>query len=335
MSRPVRIVSTGKYLPPNPVTGADLEARMGLEPGWVERRSGVAVRYFAEGETASQMGAKAAERALAAAGLAYEDLDAIVGASGTQEQAIPCGAALVQRALGKGGSGTPAFDVNSTCLSFVTALDTVSYLVAAGRYRRVLLVSSEIASVALDWRERESATILGDGAAAVIVERAGPEDPARIVCARMETLGDHAELTQTRGGGTKHHPRGFAGDLAAYCEEYCLFEMDGKGVFKLSASVLPGFVARALADGGLTMDDLDLVIPHQASPAALWLMQRRLGVPAEKWMVIAHDHGNTVAASIPLALHEAVAQGRLRRGMRVMLLGTSAGFSMGALVLDY
>lgn len=335
MNRAVKILATGKYLPPNPVTGADLEARMGLEPGWVERRSGVAVRYFAKGETASQMGAKAAERALEAAGLAYEDLDAIVGASGTQEQAIPCGAALVQRALGKGGSGTPAFDVNSTCLSFVTALDTVSYMIAAGRYNRVLLVSSEIASVALDWKERESATILGDGAAAVIVERAGPGDGAKIVCARMETLGDHAELTQTRGGGTKHHPRGYDGDLAAYSEEYCVFEMDGKGVFKLSANVLPGFVARTLADGGLAIDDLDLVIPHQASPAALWLMQRRLGVPAEKWMVIAHDHGNTVAASIPLALHEAVAQGRLKRGMRVMLLGTSAGFSMGALVLDY
>lgn len=335
MNRPVKIVATGKYLPDNPVTAADLEARMGLEPGWVERHSGVKVRYFANGETASQMGAIAAQRALDAAGLRYEDLDAIVGVSGTQEQAIPCGAALVQRALGQGGSGTPAFDVNATCLSFVTGLDTVGYMIAAGRYNRVLLVASEIASVALDWQERESATILGDGAAAAIVERAAPEDGARIVCARMETLSDHYELTQTRGGGTKHHPRGYAGDLAAYTEEYCLFEMDGKAVFKLSAHVLPGFVQRMFDGAGLTMDDIDLVVPHQASPAALWLMQRRLKVPAEKWMVIAHDHGNTVAASIPLALHEAVSQGRLQRGQRVMLLGTSAGFSMGALVLDY
>ena len=333
--RPVRIVATGKYLPDNPVTAADLEAKMGLEPGWVARRSGVAVRYFAKDETASQMGAKAAQRALDAAGLAYEDLDCIVGVSGTQEQAIPCGAALVQRALGKGGSGTPAFDVNSTCLSFVTGLDTVSYLIAAGRYNRVMFVASEIASVALDWKERESATILGDGAAAVIVERAELGSGVGVVCARMETLSDHAELTQTRGGGTKHHPRGYAGDLAAYTEEYCLFEMDGKAVFKLSANVLPGFVERMFTAHGLTMEEIDLVIPHQASPAALWLMQRRLGIPEAKWMVIAHDHGNTVAASIPLALHEAVAQGRLQRGQRVMLLGTSAGFSMGALVLDY
>ena len=335
MNRPIKIVATGKYLPPNPVTGADLEARRGREPGWVERRSGVQVRYFANGETASEMGAKAAQQALDAAGLRYEDLDCIVGVSGTQEQAIPCGAALLQRALGRGDSGTPAFDVNSTCLSFVTGLDAVSYMVAAGRYQRVLLVASEIASVGLDWKERESATILGDGAAAAIIERAGPDDASRIVCTRMETYSTHAELTQTRGGGTRHHPRGYAGDLASYTEEFCLFEMDGKAVFKLSANVLPGFVDRMFQDAGLTLADIDLVVPHQASPAALWLMQRRLNVPADKWMVIAHDHGNTVAASIPLALHEAVRQGRLARGQRVMLLGTSAGFSMGAMVLDY
>ncbi len=333
--RPVRIVATGKYLPARAVTGADLEAKMGLEPGWVERRSGVSVRYFADRETASEMGANAAQAALDAAGLTYQDLDVIVGLSGTQEQAIPCGAALIQRALGQGASGTPCFDINSTCLSFVTGLDTVSYMMAAGRYQRALLVSSEIASVALDWKERESATILGDGAAAVIVERTPEGDRAGIVCARMETLADHATLTQTRGGGTKHHPRGYTGDLAGYTEEYCLFEMDGKAVFKLSANVLPGFVQRLFDASGLTMADIDLVVPHQASPAALWLMQRRLEIPAEKWMVIAHDHGNTVAASIPLALHEAIRQGRLKRGQRVLLLGTSAGFSMGALVLDY
>lgn len=326
---PVKIVATGSHLPSHLVTASDLDARLGLPAGQVERRSGVRRRYFADGETASQMGASAARAALEAAGLRGTDVDCLVDVSGTHEQALPCGAVLVQRELGLGGSGIPAFDVDSTCLGFLTGLDLVSYAIAAGRYRRVLLVASEVASVALDWKDLESATILGDGAAAVIVERS--EAGSRILGARMESLGDHADLARIRGGGTRRHPRGYEG---AY-EDCCLFEMEGRALYRLSVQLLPAFVARLLDGLGLALPDLDLVVPHQASPAALALMRRRLGVPEGKWMEIVRDFGNTIAASIPLALHEAVLQGRLERGMRVLLLGTSAGFSMGGLVLRY
>lgn len=327
----MRIVATGAHLPGPAVTAADLEARLGLEPGWIERHSGVRRRFFACGESASAMGARAAQAALDAAGLAFPDVDCLVDVSGTQEQSIPCGAALVQRALGHGGSGIPAFDVDSTCLGFVTGLDVVSCMVAAGRYRRVLLVASEVASVALDWSDPETATILGDGAAAVLVERA-EDERSSILGARMETLGDHADLARIRGGGTRHHPRGYPGD---YASEVCLFEMDGRALYRQSAAMLPGFVERLLGPLGLRLGDLDLVVPHQASPAALALVQRRLGLPDERWMAIAPDFGNVIAASIPLALHEAVLRGRLQRGMRVLLLGTSAGLSVGGMVLEY
>jgi len=333
--RRVKIRGLGQALPSRAVTASELDERLGLEPGWVERHSGVLVRYHAVDETASELGARAARAALDDAGLTFGDIDVLVGACGTPEQAIPCNAALIQKALGQADSGIPSFDINSTCLSFVTALDAVSSLLAVGRYRRALVVSSEVASVGLNPRERESATIIGDGAAAAVVEQTPDGETSAILCARMETYSSGSELTRTRGGGSRFHPRHFTGDLEAYTEAYTLFEMDGRAVFKLSAQILPGFIGRLFEESGLALSDIQMVIPHQASPTALWLMQRRLGISDDRWMVVAPEFGNTVAASIPLALHEAVRRGRVKRGDRIMLLGTSAGFSVGSMVLDY
>lgn len=334
-ARRVKIEGMGRYLPKRRVTAEALEAQMGLEPGWIEKKSGVMTRYFVDDETSSEMGARAAEAALADAGLTFEDIDCLVCVSGSPEQAIPCTAALIQKAMGQADSGTPAFDINSTCLSFLTGLDTMSYLVEAGRYRRVLLVSAEISSVALDWREKESATILGDAAVAAVITRSEANEPSRIIASRMETYSSGSELTRARGGGTRFHPRKVGGTLEAFIDEYGVFEMDGKSVFKLSAHMLPAFIQRVLEPVGEDLATVKLVVPHQASMMALYLMQRRLGLSDDRWMVIARDYGNTIAASIPLALHEAVQTGRIARGDKVMLLGTSAGFSMGALLMEY
>ncbi|MDB5099178.1 MAG: beta-ketoacyl-ACP synthase [Cyanobacteria bacterium RYN_339] len=335
MQRNVKILGTGRYLPGQPVGAVELGQRLGLEAGWIESRSGVLTRYFVKDETSSLMGARAAQAALDDAGLTFADIDCMVCTAGAPEQVIPCTAALIQKQMGQADSGVACFDINSTCLSFLTGLDTLSYLVAAGRYRRVLVVATEIASVALNWNDRESATIFGDAAAAVVIGATPEGEPSAILAARQETYSAGAHLTQARGGGTKHHPRNYAGTLAEYTDEYCLFEMDGKAVFKLSAQVLPAFVERTLAPAGLTLDDINLVVPHQASMTALGLIQRRLGLSNDRWMVIAPEFGNTIAASLPLALHEAITRGRARRGDKVMLLGTSAGFSVGALALVY
>lgn len=334
--RPLRLVSTGMALPRTRVGASELEARIGLPEGWIAAKSGVMTRYFAEpDETASRLGAAAARQALQRAGLEATDLDLILSASGSTEQAIPCTAALIHRELGLQQAGIPAFDIDSTCLSFVTALDVAASFLASGRYRRILVVSAEIASVGLNWAERESATIMGDGAAAAILEAAPASAGTGLISARMETYSSGAELTRVQGGGTKYPPQRHEGDLASYVERYTRFEMDGRGVFKLSAAVLAEFVPRFFAQAGLTLEDVALVVPHQASLAALYLVQRRLGVPDAKWMLTAPEYGNTIAASIPMALDLAISTGRLQRGQNVMLLGTSAGFSVGAAVLSY
>jgi 3-oxoacyl-[acyl-carrier-protein] synthase III len=327
--RQVKILATGKYLPKQQVTDREIELRLGLTEGWVAKKSGVLVRHFIDDETASQMGAYAAQAALVAAGLTIDDIDCLICTSSIPEQGIPCTAALVQKQLGAGDSGMPAFDINATCLSFITGFDTISYLIAAGRYDRVLIVASEI-TTGLNWNDKESCTLFGDGAAAVIVAKSDAAASSRILAARMETYGKGAHLTECQGAGNKYHPSDYADRL-----ESLLFRMDGRGVYRMASEILPGFVGRLLEPTGLTISDLQMTIPHQASIMAMQLLRKQLGIPEQKLMAIAHNHGNTMAASVPMALHEAIGQGKIQRGDRVMLLGTSAGFSVGGIVLVY
>ena len=328
--RSVKVLSTGKYLPKRQVTAQELANEIGVSSSWIEKKSGVMVRYFVDDETASQMGAYAAKEALTAANLSPQEIDCIVCANTVAEQGIPCTAVLIQQHLGIANSGIPAFDVNATCLSFVVALDTLSYLLDCGRYSRILIVSSEIATIALDWADHESSTLFGDGAVAVIVEKTPTAESSAILASRLETSGEGAALSQCLGGGNKHHPR----EYAAHPDRF-LFKMDGRGVYRMAAKILPDFLQRLFAPAGLSMADMQVVIPHQASLMAMRLIQKQLEIPDDAWMVIAHNHGNTMAASIPMALHEAIQQGRLKRGDRALLLGTAAGLSVGGIVLRY
>ncbi|WP_072330880.1 MULTISPECIES: beta-ketoacyl-ACP synthase III [unclassified Paenibacillus] len=331
LRREVKIVGTGKYLPRERVTAEEMDRRLGVPSGWVLKKSDVAVRYFAGDEKASEMGARAAEAALASAGLAFSDIDCLLCASGTMEQPIPCTAALIQQAMGQGDSGVPALDINTTCLSFVAALDMVSYMVAAGRYRRVLIVSAEIASKGLNWQQKESAALFGDGAAAAVIERTAAGEPSCILHAAMETYGAGSGLSEIRGGGSGLPASLYAPEASADFS----FDMNGSGIFRMASQLLPSFLDRLLAASGLRIGDFKLVIPHQGSAMAMRLLGRRLNISKEQMMYITPDHGNTIAASIPMGLHEAVKQGRLERGDRVLLLGTSAGLSLGGLAFVY
>jgi 3-oxoacyl-[acyl-carrier-protein] synthase-3 len=327
--RRVKIIATGKYLPKKIVTAPEIELHLGLNKGWIEQKSGVLVRHFIEDETASLMGALAAKEALAKAGLSIEDIDCIICASGIPEQAIPCTASLVQKHLGAEDSGIPAFDINSTCLSFITGLDMVSYLIEAGRYNRLLIVSSEI-TTGLNWEDKEICTLFGDGAAAAIIAKSEDGDSSKIICSRMETYSKGSHLTECPGAGNKLHPKEYAKNPASF-----LFKMDGKGIYRLASEILPGFVERLLQPSGLTIADMDMVIPHQASLMAMRLIRKQLGIAEAKFMIIIQNHGNTIAASLPMTLHEAIVQGKIHLGDRIMLLGTSAGFSVGGIVLEY
>lgn len=330
--RHVKIKGTGKYLPERVVSDAELDKILGTTPGWVNKITGVGTRHYAStDETASYMGARAAEAALADAGLSFSEVDCLVCTSGTKEQPLPSTAVFIQQAMGQADSGVPAFDIDATCLSFLVGLDVMSYMVEAGRYKNVLLVATEIASVGLNWQDKESSALFGDGAAAVVIGPAETGDSSRILHASLKTYSSGARYSEIAGGGTRLHPQNYtAEDALPY-----LFHMDGQAIFRKASKLLPDFIADMLSATGNKMDDFTLVIPHQGSAMAMRLLRKKLGIAEDCFLDNTAGHGNTIAASIPMGLHEAIRQGRISRGDRIMLIGTAAGLSLGGMIIDY
>lgn len=325
----VQIAGVGHYLPKRVVSSAELDERMNLRPGWIQERQGVRERHWVTDERASFMGAEAAREALDRAGVALQDVDLILNASGTAEQAIPDGGPFLQQQLGLGDSGVACFTIHATCLSFLVAFDHAASLIATGRYRNVLIISSEIASVGLNWSHPESSTLFGDGAAAALLRPTPQGEPSCVLRARLETYGSGAEYTQIPGGGTRRHP-----NQETTQPEDNLFHMDGPAVFKMAVRIAPAFLGRLLPNYASEIHKIRTVIPHQASKLALdaHLM---LGMTEEQIVRTIDRYGNCVAASIPLTLHEAIQTGRLERGDRALLLGTGAGLSFGGIEFIY
>lgn len=326
----VKIAGLGAYLPERVVTSAELEAAYGLAPGWVERTTGIRERRRASGETSAAMAAAAARRALAAAGMAPGDLDLIVVAASGPQQAIPCTAALVQAELGAPDGASACLDLNATCLSFLFALQTVAHLVAAGSYRAALIVSSEIAGRTLNPNEPESAVLFGDAAAAAVVVRTPQGEPSAVVWEQFATHSSGAGLAAIRGGGTLHHPND-----PATTAEMNTFTMNGTGIYKKAARLVGPFLEQFFARAGWAREEVDAVVPHQASGHGVALLTSRYGFRPAQVVSNLAERGNCVAASIPLALAEAVAAGRVRRGDRVVLVGTGAGLTVGAIALVF
>lgn len=329
-ARALSVLGTGHSLPARIVTSAELDPVLGLAPGSVARISGVQQRHVADDtDTAASMGASAAHRALHAAGVGLHELDLIVCASATQDQGMPCNAALLQRELGLGQSGIPAMDINASCLGFIAALDTLSWAIQAGQYRRVLLVCADIASCGLDWQQVEVSGIFGDGAAAAVL---GPGDGSgAIIASRLKTYAEGAELCQIPAGGSRFHPRRINQPFTPLTS----FAMQGKGVFRLAARHLPELLDDLLKQAGLTLADIDWVIPHQASQQAMAHAAKRLSLCPDKVVDIFGHHGNQVAASLPTALDIAVRDGRISRGQKLMLIGTGAGLSLGGMIMVF
>jgi len=328
---PLAVIGSGEYQPMRVLDSTQFDRRFGRRRGWTERQLGVASRRFVgEGETSSMMGATAALKALAAARLAPHEVDCIISACAVMEQPIPCLAAQIQRQLGLGDSGIAAFDVNATCLGFLVALDMAACAFAAGRWRRALIVSSEIASAGLNPDDEATAPLFGDGAAAVVVE-ARPDAPSRLLAAQLETYGNGSELCQLRAGGTRLSPHV---DLDGFWAG-SYFQMDGLALYRRAADMFPAFFARLLGKAGIAIDEIAWVIPHQASGRAIDHVVRLLGLPATRTVRILHDHGNQIAASLPVALHHALSQLPVARGDCLLLLGTGAGLALGGVVLRY
>lgn len=313
------IAGLGRYLPERRVGNVEVGQLCGRSSAWIGKRTGVLERRWVLHETAPQMGAEAAREAIERARVAWEDIDLILHASGTPAQALPDGGALVQRELGL--RGVAAFSIHATCLSFLVGLHTAWALIKSGAYRNILLVSTEVTSGSLNFADPYSCALFGDGAAAAVIQ--GPGD----LTYRLETYGEGAGLTQVRGGGSLRHPSRCA-------PEDNLFSMDGPAVLRMACGILPGFLERLRPGLSQTLAGVDWVIPHQASVAGLAILER-FNWPRERVVSNLASLGNTVAASIPLALYEAVESGRLRRGDEILLLGTGAGFSLGGALLRY
>ena len=326
----IKIVGSGFYLPSRIIENRELEDAYGLNPGWIERVTGVRERRRATSETSSQMAAFAAQKALAAAGLTADDLDLIVGASAAPQQAIPCTAALVQRELGAPDGRSTCFDLNATCLSFLFALQTVGHLVAAGTYQRALIFSSEIAGPSLNPAEPTSAVLFGDAAAAVIITRSPEGEASTLVGEQFVTYSSGARLTELVGGGTLHHP-----NAATTTPEMNLFHMDGPAVFRMAMQYVPPFLDRFFTTVGWPRSECDWVIPHQASRHGIELLGERLGFRPSQVINNLAVRGNCIGASIPLGLAEAIDDGRIQRGQRIALLGTGAGLAIGGVGLVY
>ena len=320
-----RITGTGSFLPPQRVTNAELAeqlARDGIETSddWIVERTGIRARHFAAPEMASSdLAVQAARHALEAAGRKPEEIDLIIVATSTPDMVFPSTACIVQRKLGAFGGA--AFDVQAVCSGFVYGLAVADSMIRTGLASKALVIGSEVFSRILDFKDRTTCVLFGDGAGAVVLEAS---DQPGVLASELHADGRHVEILCTPGtvSGGK-----VLGDP--------LLKMDGQAVFKLAVGVLESAARAVLAKAGRSDADIDWLIPHQANIRIMQGTARKLKMPADKLVVTVDEHGNTSAASIPLALDVAVRKGQVKRGDTVMLEGVGGGFTWGAVLLDF
>ena len=319
-----RITGTGSYLPPRRVTNDDLAkqlAERGIETSdqWIIERTGIRARHFVDdGVNSSDLALEASRKALEAAGRGADDIDLIIVATSTPDMVFPSSAAILQHKLGI--AGCPAFDLQAVCSGFVYALTVADAMIRTGTARCALVVGAEVFSRILDFNDRTTCVLFGDGAGAVVLEAS--EEPG-ILASDLHADGKHVGILCVPG-----HVSG--GEVLGKP----LLHMDGQAVFKLAVRVLEEAARITLAKAGRTEADIDWLIPHQANIRIMEGTARKLKMSLDKLIVTVHEHGNTSAASIPLALDEAVRSGKVKKGDTVMLEGVGGGFTWGAVLLD-
>lgn len=316
-----RLIGTGSCLPGNPVTNNDLAAR-GIDTNdeWVVTRTGIRSRYLAEpGTTSSELGLVAAQRALEMANVAASDLDLIIVATSTPDFIFPSTACLIQGKLGN--KGAAAFDVQAVCSGFAYALGIADKFIRSGSHKKVMVIGAEVFSRILDWSDRGTCVLFGDGAGAVVLEAS--ENPG-ILATAMHADGSLSGILnvpgQIAGGQVTGDP---------------FLRMDGPAVFKFAVRVLADIAEEVCLVAGMKTCDVDWLIPHQANIRIIEATGKRLGIDREKVIVTVAHHGNTSAASVPLALDEAVRDGRIQRGQKVLVEGVGGGFTWGAALFEF
>ncbi|MES2190332.1 MAG: beta-ketoacyl-ACP synthase III [Pseudomonadota bacterium] len=325
MAQYSRITGTGSYLPPRRLSNADLAAELaakGVETSdeWIVERTGIHARHFAAPEVcSSDLGVEAAKRALEAAGLQPSDIDLIIVATSTPDMVFPSAACIVQNKLGI--AGCPAFDVQAVCSGFVYALTIADAMVKTGSATKALVIGAEVFSRILDFSDRTTCVLFGDGAGAVVLEAS---DTPGILASDLHADGKHVGILCVPGNVSGGKVLGDA-----------LLKMDGQAVFKLAVGVLESAARATLAKASMTDADIDWLIPHQANIRIMQSTAKKLKMPLEKLIVTVDQHGNTSAASIPLALDASVRSGKIKKGDTLMLEGVGGGFTWGAVLLNY
>ena len=317
-----KIIGTGSYLPPHVVSNDDLAAQLaqdGIETSdqWIMERTGIRQRHIAEhGVTTSQLAAQAAQAALLDAGIDASEIDLIVVATSTPDFVFPSTACLVQNQLGI--SGGAAFDVQAVCSGFVYALTTADALIKAGNATKALVIGAEVFSSILDWKDRSTCVLFGDGAGAVVL--AASSEPGLLA-------------TQLKADGSQSHILCAAGNVSyGKVVGDPFLRMDGQAVFKFAVNALTKSGQEVVAQAGLTMDQVDWLIPHQANVRIINFIGRKLGVPNERVVITLDKHANTSAASVPLALDAARKDGRVKAGQTVLMQGVGGGFTWGSIL---
>lgn len=317
-----RIAGTGSFLPGEPVSNDDLVAR-GIDTSdqWIVERTGIRSRHLAPADvTASDLAYQASARALAAADVEPNDIDLIVVATSTPDCIFPSTAALLQSKLGI-RNGAAAFDVQAVCSGFVYGLTIAEKFIRSGSHKRALVVGAEVFSRILDWSDRGTCVLFGDGAGAVVLEAA---DTPGVLASALHADGSHHPILCVPGGVS-------AGQVIGDP----FLRMDGQAVFKFAVKVLGDVALEVLEHAGVSIAEVDWLIPHQANVRIIQATAKRLGVPMEKVIATVDRHGNTSAASIPLALDLAVRDGRIRSGQRLVMEGVGGGFTWGAVLLQF
>ncbi len=328
-----RITGTGSYLPPRRLSNADLVAELaakGVESSdeWIVERTGIRARHFvAAGVNSSDLAFEACKLALSAAQLGPQDIDLVIVATSTPDMVFPSTACILQHKLAQlspeagGIAGAPAFDVQAVCAGFIYALSVADAMIRAGNAKRALVVGAEVFSRLLDFNDRTTCVLFGDGAGAVVLEAS---DTPGILATDIHADGKHVGLLCVPG-----HVQGgqILGDP--------VLKMDGQGVFKLAVGVLEETARTVLAKAGLQDSDLDWLVPHQANIRIIQSTARKMKLSMDKVLLTVADHGNTSAASIPLALDAGVRAGKLQPGQLVMLEGVGGGFAWGSVLFRY
>ncbi len=316
-----RIIGTGSYLPARTLTNFDLEKIVETSHDWIMSRSGIVERHVAAGdEMASDLGLHASRRAIEAAGISADEIDLVIVATTSPDKMFPSTACILQDKLGIRNRGA-AFDIQAVCGGFVYALNTADLYIRGGQARTVLVVGAEVLSRMLDWNDRTTCVLFGDGAGAVILQAS--ETPG-IVAGKLHADGSHQGMLKA-DGNIRH------GEIQG--EPF--IKMDGQAVFKFAVKVLSEVVEEVLAENNLQGSDISWLVPHQANIRIMEATARKLGLSMDKVVVTVAHHGNTSSASIPLALDTAVRDGRIKPGQNVLLEAVGGGFTWGAILIKW